>query len=179
LYSDEHVQMLISETQLKTRVQEMAQKLTEDFRGRELVVVAVLKGALVFCSDLIRHMDLPLEMEVLGVSSYPRGAETTGEVRLTFDLTQPLGGKHLLLVEDIVDTGLTVDFLIQTFEARKPASINICALLHKPSRTRVHVPIDYTGFTVEDHFLVGYGLDHGGRYRNLPFIGIFNPAQVP
>ncbi|MCL2626436.1 MAG: hypoxanthine phosphoribosyltransferase [Cystobacterineae bacterium] len=166
--------MLISETQLKTRVQEMAQEMTRDFQGKELTVVAVLKGALVFCSDLIRSMDLPLEMEVLGVSSYPTGAETTGEARLTFDLTKPLAGKHLLLVEDIVDTGLTVDFLKKTFEARQPASIRVCALLHKPSRTRVQVPIDYMGFSVEDHFLVGYGLDYEERYRNLPFIGVLN-----
>ncbi|MCL2012071.1 MAG: hypoxanthine phosphoribosyltransferase [Cystobacterineae bacterium] len=163
--------MLISEDQLKTRVREMAEQLTRDYQEKELVVVAILKGALVFCSDLIRHIALPLEMEVLGVSSYTSGTETTGEVRLSFDLTKPLAGKHLLLVEDIVDTGLTVDFLINTFQARKPASIRICALLQKPARKRVHVPIDYVGFVVEDHFLVGYGLDYAERYRNLPFIG--------
>jgi hypoxanthine phosphoribosyltransferase len=176
LYSDKPVETLIPEARLKTRVQELGQQLTRDYQGKALTVVAILKGALVFCSDLIRHVDLPLEMEVLGVSSYLSGTETTGEVRLTFDLTKPLAGKHLLLVEDIIDTGLTVDFLIKTFEARKPASIRVCTLLQKPTRTRVHVPMDYLGFVVEDHFLVGYGLDHAERYRNLPFIGVLKPS---
>jgi len=172
MHAKECVETFLTEAQLKTRVEELACQLTKDYQGKALTVVAVLKGALVFCSDLIRRMPLPLEMEVLGVSSYASGAETSGEVRLSFDLTHPVAGKHLLLVEDIVDTGLTLDFLMKTFQARKPASIRVCALLHKPARTRVHVPIDYTGFVVEDHFLVGYGLDYAGRYRNLPFIGI-------
>ena len=171
-YSGEHVETLLSQAQLQTRVREMAQQLTQDYAGKELTVVAVLKGALIFCADLIRHINLPLEMEVLGVSSYSSGTETSGEVRLTLDLTKPLAGRHLLLVEDIIDTGLTVDFLIKTFEARKPASIKTCALLQKPARMRVEVPIDYRGFVVEDAFLVGYGLDCAERYRNLPFIGI-------
>jgi hypoxanthine phosphoribosyltransferase len=171
LYFDEKVEILLSEAQLQTRVQEMARQLTQDYQGKALTVVAILKGALVFCSDLIRRIPLPLEMEVLGVSSYSSGAETTGEARLTFDLTKPVAGKHLLLVEDIVDTGLTIDFLRKTFEARKPASIKVCTLLQKPARARVQVSIDYTGFVVEDRFLVGYGLDYAERYRNLPFIG--------
>jgi hypoxanthine phosphoribosyltransferase len=176
VYSDEHVELYISEAQLQTRIAELAEQLTRDYAGKALVVVAVLKGALIFCSDLIRRIDLPLEMEVLGVSSYPSGTESTGEARLTFDLTKPLAGKHLLLVEDIVDTGLTVEFLLKTFEARKPASIRLCTLLQKPARMRVPMPIDYTGFVVEDHFLVGYGLDCGERYRNLPFIGRIKPT---
>ena len=176
MYADKHVDILISEAQLKTRVEEMAQQLTRDYQGKALTVVAVLKGALVFCSDLVRRMDMPLEMEVLGVSSYSDGSETTGEVRLSFDLMKPVAGKHLLLVEDIVDTGLTIDFLIKTFEARKPASIRVCTLLQKPARARIHVPLDYTGFVVDDHFLVGYGLDHAERYRNLPFIGVLKPS---
>jgi len=173
-----HVEPFLSEAQLKTRVAELACQLTRDYQGKELTVVAILKGALVFCSDLIRQVPLPLEMEVLGVSSYARGHETSGEVRLSFDLTHPVAGKHLLLVEDIVDTGLTLDFLTKAFEARKPASIKVCTLLHKPSRTRVHVPLDYTGFVVEDNFLVGYGLDYAGRYRNLPYIGILKTSAL-
>lgn len=176
MYTDKPIEVLISEAQLQTRVQEIAQQLTEDYRGKDLTVVAILKGALVFCSDLIRHIPLPLEMEVLGVSSYASGTETTGEVRLSFDLTKPLAGKHLLLVEDIVDTGLTVDFLIKTFQARKPASIKVCTLLQKPTRTRIQVPLDYIGFVVEDCFLVGYGLDYAERHRNLPYIGILHPS---
>jgi hypoxanthine phosphoribosyltransferase len=127
-----------------------------------------------FAADLAQAIDLPLTMEFLGVSSYQGGTETTGEVRITTDVSKPMAGKHLLLVEDIIDTGLTMKFLLENLQARHPASIKICTLLEKPSRARTHVQMDYKGFVIEDLFVVGYGLDFAERYRNLPFVGLMN-----
>ena len=121
--------------------------------------------------DLARHVDLPLTIEFLGVSSYQGGTETTGEVRITTDVSKPMAGKHLLIIEDIIDTGLTMSFLLENLNARHPASVKVCTLLEKPSRARAKIPIDYKGFVIDDVFVVGYGLDYAERYRNLPFIG--------
>ena len=134
-------------------------------------MVGILKGSVFFATDLARAIDLPLTVEFLGVSSYV-GTETTGEVRITSDMTKPMAGKHLLIVEDIIDTGLTMKFLLENLRARHPASVKICALLEKPSRARAKVAIDYKGFVIEDKFVVGYGLDFDEKFRNLPFIGV-------
>ena len=125
-----------------------------------------------FVTDLARAIDLPLTVELLGVSSYQGGTETTGEVRITSDVTKPMAGKHVVVVEDIIDTGLTMKFLLDNLRARQPASLKVCSLLEKPARARTKIDIDYKGFVIDDVFVVGYGLDFGERYRNLPFIGV-------
>jgi hypoxanthine phosphoribosyltransferase len=151
-------------------VEEIGREITRDYAGRPLVLVGVLKGALVFLADLMRAIDLPLSLDFVGLSSYV-GAKTSGQVELTSDLTRPIEGKDVILVEDIVDTGLTMQWLIRNFQARRAASVAVCALLVKPARARVQVPVRYRGFDIADEFVVGYGLDHDGRMRNLPYVG--------
>jgi hypoxanthine phosphoribosyltransferase len=163
--------VLIPEADLRARVRELGARITRDQAGRPLVVVGILKGSFVFLADLVRAIDLPLEIDFMGISSY-QGAGTTGVVRVTSDLSRPVEGKDVLLVEDIVDTGLTVSYLLQNLATRRPASLRVCALLEKPARSRVKVPIDYRGFEIGDTFVVGYGLDHDGIGRNLPFVGV-------
>ncbi len=136
------------------------------------MLLGVLKGSVFFLTDLARAIDLPLTIEFLGVSSYQGGTETTGEVRITSDVAKPLAGKHVLVVEDIIDTGLTMKFLLENLAARHPASLKVCTLLEKPARARTKVPIDYKGFVIDDVFVVGFGLDYADRYRNLPFVGV-------
>jgi hypoxanthine phosphoribosyltransferase len=166
--------VLISEAALRARVQEMGAQIARDHAGKRLVVVGVLKGSFVFLADLVRAIDLPLEVDFIGISSY-QDTRSTGVVRVTSDLTRPVEGKSLLLVEDIVDTGLTMSYLLENLATRHPASIRVCALLHKPARSQVKVPIDYRGFEIGDTFVVGYGLDHEGVGRNLPFVGVPRP----
>ena len=171
-YSSALVKPFIEGERLAARVRELGAEITRDYRGLELTVVAVLKGSIFFATDLCRAIDLPLTMEFLGVSSYLGGTETTGEVRITSDVTSPLAGRHVLVVEDIVDTGLTMRFLLDNLNARQPASLKLCSLLEKPARARTPVAIDYRGFVIDDVFVVGYGLDFEGKHRNLPFIGV-------
>jgi hypoxanthine phosphoribosyltransferase len=173
-FYDAEVSVLIDERALQSRVRELGAEITRDYAGKELTVVAILKGSIFFAADLTRAIDLPLTLEFLGVSSYAGRTETTGEVRITTDVSTPLSGKDLLVVEDIVDTGLTMKFLLDNLRARKPASLRLCALLEKPSRARAKADLDYTGFVIDDVFVVGYGLDYAERYRNLPFIGRMN-----
>ena len=167
-----NVRTMLSAEQIGDRVRELGAQITKEYEGRRLVLVCVLKGSFVFTSDLARHIDLPLRIEFLGVRSYGEGTSTTGVVQITHDLTRPIEGDDILIVEDIVDTGLTISHLLQLLKTRMPSSIKVCALLHKPARSRVEVTIDYLGFTIEDKFVVGYGLDWAERYRNLPYIGI-------
>jgi hypoxanthine phosphoribosyltransferase len=166
---------LLSADTLAARVRELGARITEDYAGEEeLVVVAVLTGSFVFAADLVRAIDLPstVSVDFFGVRSYGDATTTSGVVRLTNDLSRPITGKHVLLVEDIVDTGLTVRFLMDTLRGRAPRSVRLAALLHKPARSRVEVHIDYLGFTIPDVFVVGYGLDAAQRYRNLPYLGV-------
>lgn len=171
-FYSQDVETLIDANVLQERIREMGAQLTRDYAGKELTLLCVLKGSIFFTTDLARATDLPLTLECLGVSSYQGGTETTGEVRITQDVSKPMAGKHIVVVEDIIDTGLTMAFLRENLQARHPASVKVCTLLHKPSRARTSVQIDYTGFTIEDRFVVGYGLDYGEKYRNLPFIGV-------
>jgi hypoxanthine phosphoribosyltransferase len=164
--------VLLSAEAIAARVAELGAQITRDYAGKELVLVCVLKGSFVFAADLARAIDLPVRIEFLGVQSYGDGTVSSGEARITLDIAHALGGKHVLLVEDIVDTGLTLSFLLEHLRARDLASLKMCSLLHKPARQKIPVTIDYLGFTVEDVFLVGYGLDHAGLYRNLPYIGV-------
>ena len=163
---------MLSAGQIGQRVVELGAQISRDYAGARLVVVCVLKGSFVFAADLARAIDLPLRIDFLGVRSYA-GTETTGVVQITQDLSHPIEHDDVLLVEDIIDTGLTIAHLKTLLRTRAPASIKVCALLHKPARSRVNVEIDYLGFTIEDRFVVGYGLDRDERYRNLPYIGVF------
>jgi hypoxanthine phosphoribosyltransferase len=171
-FFEQDVGIHIDEQKLQARVRELGAQITRDYQGKELTLVCVLKGSAFFAMDLARYVDLPLTIEFLGVSSYQGGTETTGEVRITTDVSKPMAGKHLLIIEDIIDTGLTMSFLLENLNARHPASLKVCTLLEKPSRARAKIPIDYKGFVIDDVFVVGYGLDYAERYRNLPFIGV-------
>ncbi|WP_375757835.1 hypoxanthine phosphoribosyltransferase [Corallococcus exercitus] len=175
-FQEKDVGVLISEEAVQARVKELGAQITRDYQGKELTLVCVLKGSVFFAIDLARAIDLPLTLEFLGVSSYHGGTESTGEVRITTDVSKPMAGKHLLIIEDIIDTGLTMSFLLENLQARHPASVKICSLLEKPARAKTKVNIDYKGFVIEDKFVVGYGLDYGEKYRNLPFIGIWKHA---
>lgn len=162
---------LIDAETLAGRVRELGQRITEDHRGHEVVIVPVLKGSFMFAADLVRAMDLEARIDFLGMRSY-EGAESSGIVQITSDLTQSIEDCRVIVVEDIVDTGLTMTYLFDVLRTRHPASLQLASLLHKPSRTCVEVPIDYLGFTVDDEFLVGYGLDYDQHYRNLPHLAV-------
>jgi hypoxanthine phosphoribosyltransferase len=163
---------LISADRIAERVRQLGQQITEDYRGRSLVLLSILKGSFMFTADLARAIDLPMSIEFLGVASYGDGTVSSGAVKITHDLTSPLEGKEVLLIEDIVDTGLTLGFLLQILRARRPASLEVCTLLEKPAKRPPEVQPRYVGFDVGDEFVVGYGLDWGQRFRNLPFIGV-------
>lgn len=168
-------QVLLSEEVIAKRVKELGEQISRDYRGCDLVVVGILKGALVFMADLIRHLSIPVIMDFAVVSSYGAATKTSGVVRILKDLDQPIEGKHVLIVEDIIDTGLTMHYLINNFKARKPLSVKVCTLLDKPSRREVDIVPDYCGFAIPDHFVVGYGLDYAEYYRNLPQVGVLKP----
>jgi hypoxanthine phosphoribosyltransferase len=165
------VDVLLSEEQLRARVAAMGAEITRDYQDRPLVLIGVLKGSFIFLSDLVRAIDLPLAVDFIGISSY-QGTRSTGVVQITSDLSRPIEGKHVLLVEDIVDTGLTMQYLLDNLATRRPQSVRIAALLEKPARAQVKIPIDYKGFVIGDEFVVGYGLDWDGKLRNLPYIGV-------
>src|SRR5580704_9426477 len=165
---------MLSANEIAHRVRELGEHITRDYAERPLVLVCVLKGSFVFAADLMRTVDLPLRVDFLGVRSYGEGTESSGVVQITHDLSRPIEGEDVLLVEDIVDTGLTVAHLVALLQTRGPRSVRVCALLHKPSRARVSAVVDYVGFTIEDRFVVGYGLDYDERYRNLPYIGVID-----
>jgi hypoxanthine phosphoribosyltransferase len=169
--SEKIITMLSAET-IAARVRELGAQITEELAGEPLVLVCVLKGSFVFTADLMRTIDLPLRVDFLGVRSYGEDTESSGVVQITQDLSRPIDHQNVLLVEDIVDTGLTIAHLMDLLRTRQPRSIRVCSLLHKPARARVAVKVDYLGFTIEDRFVVGYGLDFAERYRNLPFIGV-------
>jgi hypoxanthine phosphoribosyltransferase len=168
----ESPQELISQSAIAERVKALGAQITADYAGKSLVLLCVLKGSFVFASDLARAISLPLRIEFLGVRSYGDDTRSSGVVQITQDLTRPIAGDHVLIVEDIVDTGLTLSYLREQLLARGPASAKVCAFLHKPARSVKPVTIDYLGFTVEDVFVIGYGLDYAERYRNLPYVGV-------
>jgi hypoxanthine phosphoribosyltransferase len=163
---------MLSTEQIAARVRELGETITREYTGRPLVLVCVLKGSFVFASDLMRAIDLPLRIDFLGTRSYGEGTESSGVVQITQDLSKPIENEDVIIVEDIVDTGLTIAHLIDLLRTRQPRSVKVCSLLHKPARAKVVVNIDYLGFTIEDKFVVGYGLDFAEKYRNLPYIGI-------
>lgn len=171
-FYENDIDVWIDAAAVQSRVRELGAQIARDYAGRELLLVGITKGSVFFLADLARAIDLPLTMELMGASSYGSGSEASGEVRLTHDLLSPIGGKHVLVVEDIIDTGLTAQFLLDNLRARQPASLKLCSLLEKPSRAKTSIAIDYKGFVIEDRFVVGYGLDYSEKYRNLPFIGV-------
>jgi hypoxanthine phosphoribosyltransferase len=171
-------QVLISETALRLRIQALGTAITDDYRGKHLVVIPVLQGAMVFGADLVRAIDLPLTLDPVCLSSYGNDHVSSGTVHLQKDLDGSIRGKHVLIVEDIIDTGFTLQALCRHLQDRSPATLSICVLLDKRARRQVEVPTRYRGFEVPDTFVVGYGLDYQGRYRNLPFIGVLQPERL-
>jgi hypoxanthine phosphoribosyltransferase len=169
-------EILVSEDAIQARVRELGQRISEDYRGRNLTLVSVLKGSLPFMADLMRAIDVPVRIDLMEVSSYGgTSTESSGLVRILKDLSASIAGEDVLLVEDIIDTGLTLNYLLRYLRGKNPASLRICTLLDKPARRLVEIPVDYTGFTIEDRFVVGYGLDYGELYRNLRFVGVLRP----
>ncbi|MBI2082557.1 MAG: hypoxanthine phosphoribosyltransferase [Deltaproteobacteria bacterium] len=160
---------LLTEEQIQKRIRELTKEITKDFQGHEIVVVGVLKGSFLFMADLVRHLTGPLTCDFLRMSSYDSEGRSTGSVRLEFDLTQPVDGRNVLLVEDIVDTGLTASYLLKHLKEKNPRSVKLCTLLHKRVE-KIQVPIDYLGFEIPNDYVVGYGMDLDGQYRHLPYI---------
>lgn len=168
--------ILISEEQINCRLKELGEMITRDYKDKDnILLVGVLKGAVIFMADIIRKINLPVQVDFMAVSSYGASTESSGVVRILKDLEEDVEGKHLLIIEDIIDSGLTLSYLYNILKSRKPASIKICALLDKPTRRKVDIKVDYLGFEIPDYFVVGYGLDYGERYRNLPYICVLKP----
>ena len=171
-FGDPNLDILIETERLQARITEMGQQITRDYAGKNLHLIGVLKGACVFLSDLMRAIDLPMSLDFIGISSYGAATKSSGEVRITKDLDMSLAGKDVLVVEDIIDTGLTLNYMMNIFRSREVHSLAIAALLDKPARHEIEVDARYIGFTIPNHFVVGYGLDVGELYRNLPFIAV-------
>ena len=168
-------EILFSEEQLASRVNEIARQITQDYQGKEIVLISVLRGSFVFMADLCRRIDLPCTVDFMAVSSYGSGTSSTGQVQITKDLSSDIAGKHIIVVEDILDSGNTLSYLLKLLAQRKPASIRLCTLLDKPERRTKPVEVHYSGFTIPDYFVVGYGLDYAEKYRNLPYVGVLKP----
>jgi hypoxanthine phosphoribosyltransferase len=168
-------QVLISEDDIQARVDELGHQISEDYAGKELTLVSVLKGSLPFMADLMRAITIPVAIDLMEVSSYGTATESSGLVRILKDLSSPIDGRDVLIVEDIIDTGLTLNYLVRYLRGKNPRSLRICTLVDKPARRLVDIPIDYRGFEIPDQFVIGYGLDYGERYRNLRFVGVLRP----
>lgn len=169
------LEVLISEEQIRAKTAEIAHQISQDYQGKEVILVGVMVGAVVFLADLLRAMEIPVSVDFVAISSYGKDTRSSGVVRILKDLDLNIESKHVIIVEDIVDTGLTLKYLVDNLSARSPATLRVCALLDKPSRRKIPVTIHYLGFTVPDKFVVGYGLDFDQRYRNLPFVGVLRP----
>lgn len=168
-------EVLLTKEEIEAVVKELGKKITEDYKGKNLFLITVLKGAVVFLGDLMRTIEMPCEIEFMVLSSYGSGTTSTGSVKIVKDIDLPLEGKDVLIVEDILDTGFTLSFLVDLLKSRNPKSIEICTLLDKPDRRKVEISAKYTGRKIPDEFVVGYGLDYDEKYRNLPFIGVLKP----
>jgi len=168
---DDIAEVLVSEEAIQAKVAELGRRISSDYEGEELVLIGLLRGAIVFLSDLMRAITIPVRLDFIGISSYGFSTES-GAVRMVMDLETDIGGRHVLVIEDIVDTGKTLSYLVENLKARQPASLRVCALLDKPERRQVPIDVDYVGFVIPDKFVVGYGLDFAEGYRNLPFVGV-------
>ena len=169
-------EILLSSEQVQARVAELGAQLASDYAGRDPVLVSVLKGSIIFLADLVRAMPIPLAIDLMEVSSYGASTESSGQVRILKDLSTSIADRNVIVVEDIIDTGLTLNYLLRYLADKGPASTSICCLLDKPARRLAEIEIDYRGFTIPDRFVIGYGLDYGERYRNLPYIGVLRPS---
>jgi hypoxanthine phosphoribosyltransferase len=179
VHGDQHEdieEILISAEQITTRLAEIGAEITRDYAGRKVLLVGVLKGAFILMADLARHIDVPVDFDFMAVSSYGSATRTSGVVRILKDLDLDIAGRHVIVVEDIVDSGLTLNYLLRNLRARGPASLEVMSLLSKPDQARVDVPVRYQGFAVPNVFVVGYGLDYDELYRNLPYVGTLKPA---
>jgi hypoxanthine phosphoribosyltransferase len=171
--------VLIDEESLQERIAELGEEISSDYVGRDLLLLGVLKGAVFFMADLMRRLSVPCEIDFMAISSYGASTDSSGVVRILKDLDINIEGRHVLVVEDIIDSGLTLSYLVRTLEAREPASLEICALLTKPERRRIEVDVRYVGFEIPNRFVIGYGLDFAERYRNLPYVGVLRPDLIP
>jgi hypoxanthine phosphoribosyltransferase len=167
-------EILVQRDELAHRVRALGGQISADYAGRDLFLVGVLKGAVFFLSDLMRHLEIPCEVDFMAVASYGSSTDSSGVVRILKDLDASIEGREVLIVEDIVDSGLTLSYLLRTLRAREPASLEVCALLTKPERRKVELPIRYVGFEIPNRFAIGYGLDHAERYRNLPYVAVLS-----
>ncbi|PIE34859.1 hypoxanthine phosphoribosyltransferase [candidate division KSB3 bacterium] len=177
MYEDKIEKILITKEMIQQRVKEMGEEISADYAGKDPIVVSILKGGVYFLIDLTRAMTLPHMIDFMVVSSYGDSQETSGIVRLVKDLKEDIRHRHVILIEDIIDTGLTVDYLLKNLKTRQPASVEVCSFLSKPSRRKVEVPVKYLGYEVPDQFVVGYGLDYQQRYRHLPFVCVFKSNE--
>jgi hypoxanthine phosphoribosyltransferase len=176
MLSDDVGEILITEEELLAKIAELGKAISADYQGKDLLALCILRGAVIFLSDLIRQLTIPHEIDFMAVSSYGgTSTESSGVVRILMDLRTSIEGRNVLIVEDIVDSGLTLDYIVDNLKTRRPASLRTCVLLNKHERRRVDVPLDYVGFDIPDQFVVGYGLDYDEKYRNLPFIGVLKP----
>ena len=169
--------ILVQQDDLAHRVRAIGAQISRDYAGKDLFLIGVLKGAFFFLSDLMRHLELDCEVDFMAVASYGSSTDSSGVVRILKDLDAPIAGRDVLIVEDIVDSGLTLQYLLRTLRAREPASLEVCALLTKPARRKANVPIRYEGFEIPNEFVIGYGLDHGERYRNLPYVAVLSEGD--
>ncbi|OLE36985.1 MAG: hypoxanthine phosphoribosyltransferase [Actinobacteria bacterium 13_1_20CM_3_68_9] len=167
-------EVLVPSEDLQRRVAELGAEISRDYEGRDLVMIGVLKGALLFIADLMRHLTVPCEVDFMAVSSYGSSTDSSGVVRILKDLEAPIGGRDVLIVEDIIDSGLTLQYLLRNLRARSPGSLEVCALLTKPARRRVELPIRYVGFEIPNRYVIGYGLDYAQRYRNLSYVAVLD-----
>ncbi len=167
--------ILISEAKLQDRVKELGAQISADYAGKDLLLVCVLKGGVLFLSDLLRAINIPVSIDFMATSSYGASTTASGVVRIIKDLDTPLEGRNVLIIEDIIDTGHTLDYLVRILNERKPASLRVCTLLNKPERREIDIQVDYIGFDIPNEFVVGYGLDYGEKYRNLPYVGVLKP----
>jgi hypoxanthine phosphoribosyltransferase len=170
--------VLIDGERLRSRVAELGEEISADYAGRDLLLIGVLKGAVFFMADLMRHLTVTCEVDFMAISSYGAATDSSGVVRILKDLDINIAGRDVLVVEDIIDSGLTLSYLMRTLEAREPASLEICALLTKPERREIDVPVRYVGFEIPNRFVIGYGLDFAERYRNLPYVGVLDPDLI-
>ena len=168
-------QVLFSEEELDRRVSELAEQINRDYADKEILLVSVLRGSFIFMADLARKITRPCRIDFMSVSSYGKGTSSSGQVQITKDLSEDISGLHVIVIEDILDSGNTLSYLQRILEQRKPASVRLCTLLDKPDRRKVEVAVHYSGFTIPDAFVVGYGLDYDEKYRNLPYVGILKP----
>lgn len=167
--------ILITTEEINARVRELGQQITNDYAGQDILMIGVLRGAVIFMADLARAIKRPIDIDFMATSSYGASTSSSGVVKIIKDLDEAVQGRHVLIIEDIIDSGLTLNYLVDNLKSRKPASVRICTLLSKPDRRKVNVIVDYNGFIIPDYFVVGYGLDYAGKYRNLPFIGVLKP----